>query len=43
MRIAVYCSAKDVIPEEFLSLGPALGKWIGQNGHTSSMAVLQAV
>ena len=34
MRIAVYCSAKDVIPEEFLSLGTALGTWIGQNGHT---------
>ena len=34
MRIAVYCSAKDVIPEEFLSLGDALGTWIGQNGHT---------
>ena len=34
MRIAVYCSAKDAIPEEFLRLGDALGKWIGQNGHT---------
>ena len=34
MRIAVYCSAKDVIPEEFLQLGDALGKWIGENGHT---------
>ena len=34
MRIAVYCSAKDVIPEEYLQLGDALGKWIGQNGHT---------
>jgi len=34
MRIAVYCSAKDAIPEEFLQLGDALGKWIGQNGHT---------
>lgn len=34
MRIAVYCSAKDAIPEEFLRLGDALGEWIGQNGHT---------
>jgi hypothetical protein len=34
MRIAVYCSAKDAIPEEFLALGDALGTWIGANGHT---------
>lgn len=34
MRIAVYCSAKDVIPEEYLSLGDTLGAWIGANGHT---------
>ena len=34
MRIAVYCSAKDVIPEEYLQLGDALGKWIGENGNT---------
>lgn len=34
MRIAVYCSAKDVIPEEYLQLGDALGTWIGQHGHT---------
>jgi len=34
MRIAVYCSAKDVIPEEYLQLGDALGTWIGENGHT---------
>ena len=34
MRIAVYCSAKDAIPEEFLRLGDALGKWIGEHGHT---------
>ena len=34
MRIAVYCSAKDVIPEEYLMLGDALGKWIGDHGHT---------
>ena len=34
MRVAVYCSAKDVIPEEYLQLGDALGAWIGTNGHT---------
>ena len=34
MRIAVYCSAKDAIPEEYLQLGDALGRWLGQNGHT---------
>ena len=34
MRIAVYCSAKDRIPEEYLALGDALGTWIAQAGHT---------
>ena len=34
MRIAVYCSAKDAIPEEYLLLGDALGAWLGQGGHT---------
>lgn len=34
MRIAVYCSAKDIIPEEFLLLGDELGKWIAKRGHT---------
>ena len=34
MRIAVYCSAKDAIPEEYLALGDALGRWIGEKGHT---------
>lgn len=34
MRIAVYCSAKDAIPEEYLALGDALGRWIGEAGHT---------
>ncbi|MBO4361940.1 MAG: TIGR00730 family Rossman fold protein [Paludibacteraceae bacterium] len=34
MRIAVYCSAKDTIPEEYLKLGDELGKWIAQSGHT---------
>ena len=34
MKIAVYCSAKDVIPEEYLSLGDQLGRWMGRQGHT---------
>lgn len=34
MRIAVYCSAKDRIPEEYLALGDRLGQWIGEQGHT---------
>ena len=34
MRIAVYCSAKDRIPEEYLALGDVLGRWIAEAGHT---------
>lgn len=34
MTIAVYCSAKDIIPEEYLNLGNELGAWIGQQGHS---------
>lgn len=34
MKIAVYCSAKDRIPEDYLTLGDVLGKWIAQAGHT---------
>ncbi|MBR2450225.1 MAG: TIGR00730 family Rossman fold protein [Paludibacteraceae bacterium] len=34
MKIAVYCSAKDRIPEDYLALGDVLGKWIAQAGHT---------
>ena len=34
MRVAVYCSAKDSIPEEYLALGDQLGRWLGENGHT---------
>ena len=33
MKIAVYCSAKDAIPEEYLQLGDALGAWMGAQGH----------
>ncbi len=34
MRIAVYCSAKDQIAEEYLAFGDQLGRWIGEHGHT---------
>ena len=34
MKIAVYCSAKDAIPKEYLQLGDDLGRWIGEHGHT---------
>lgn len=34
MKIAVYCSAKDNIPEDFLRLGDELGQWIAARGHT---------
>ena len=34
MRVAVYCSAKDRIPEEYLALGDVLGKWIAEAGYT---------
>lgn len=33
MKIAVYCSAKNSIPEEYLQLGDAVGRWIGEHGH----------
>ena len=34
MKIAVYCSAKDRIPSDYLALGDALGAWIAESGHT---------
>lgn len=34
MRIAVYCSAKSAIPDAFHADATALGKWIGEGGHT---------
>ena len=34
MKVAVYCSAKDRIPEAYLDLGDVLGKWIAEAGHT---------
>jgi len=34
MNIAVYCSAKDTIPTEYLALGDVLGRWIGEQHDT---------
>lgn len=34
MKIAVYCSAKDSIPAEYLALGDELGSWIATMGHS---------
>lgn len=34
MKVAVYCSAKDVIPAAYLALGDVLGAWIADHGHT---------
>ncbi len=34
MIIAVYCSAKNGIAEEYKALGRALGAWIAEQGHT---------
>ena len=34
MRVAVYCSAKDVIPAAYLALGDELGAWIAAERHT---------
>jgi len=34
MKIAVYCSAKDAIPEEYKEMGKALGKWLAEAGHS---------
>lgn len=34
MTVAVYCSAKDCIPEDYLQLGDALGEWLALNGHS---------
>lgn len=34
MNIAVYCSAKDRIAEDYLALGDLLGEWLAREGHT---------
>lgn len=34
MRIAVYCSARENLPEAARDDARRLGEWIGRNGHT---------
>lgn len=34
MKIAVYCSAKDSISEEYKLLGDELGRWLAETGHS---------
>ena len=34
MNIVVYCSSQEQLDNKFQHLAIALGKWIGQNGHT---------
>ncbi|MBR5087518.1 MAG: TIGR00730 family Rossman fold protein [Muribaculaceae bacterium] len=34
MKIVVYCSANNKLPQEVLDIAVALGRWIGENGHT---------
>lgn len=34
MNIAVYCSSRDGLPQYIEDIAIALGKWIGENGHT---------
>ena len=34
MNIVVYCSANADLPDEITSIATALGKWIGEGGHT---------
>ncbi|MCQ2310539.1 MAG: TIGR00730 family Rossman fold protein [Paludibacteraceae bacterium] len=33
MNVAVYCSAKDSIPEEYKLMGDELGEWLAKEGH----------
>lgn len=34
MHVAVYCSANNCIPEEYLRLGDEVGEWLARNGHS---------
>lgn len=34
MKVVVYCSANDSLPREITSIASALGRWIGEGGHT---------
>ncbi len=34
MNVAVYCSSRQGLEQEYIDLAQALGRWIGANGHT---------
>ena len=34
MNIAVYCSSRSGLPEQYVSLARRVGQWIGEHGHT---------
>lgn len=34
MNVAVYCSSRQGLDQEYIELAQALGQWIGQHGHT---------
>ena len=34
MKIVVYCSANNELPQEVRDIAVALGRWIGENGHS---------
>lgn len=34
MKIAVYCSSRRGLPQEYFDLAQALGQWMGSHGHT---------
>ena len=34
MKIVVYCSANPNLPQEVIDIATALGRWIGEGGHT---------
>ncbi len=34
MKIVVYCSANSDLPHEIVDIASALGRWIGEGGHT---------
>lgn len=34
MKVAVYCSANNDLPQEITSIAAALGQWIGEKGHS---------
>jgi hypothetical protein len=34
MKVVVYCSANPNLPQEIVDIAAALGRWIGEGGHT---------